>query len=72
MNPNQPESRGGLPGALRAIGVIAVIVVALVGIGVVLDVIPREALEGWMTKIGLALLIVVGAAVALALLMRRS
>lgn len=71
MNPNEPENRGGLPAALRAIGVIAVVVVALVGLGVVFDLVPREALQDWMTKIVLAVLVVGGAAVALALLMRR-
>ena len=29
MNPNQAASGGGLPGAMRAIGVLAVIVVAV-------------------------------------------
>lgn len=71
MNPNEPEDRGGLPAALRAIGVIVVVIAALVALGVVFDLIPREALQDWMTKIVLALLVVVGAALALALLVRR-
>ena len=30
MNPNEPESRGGLPSILRAIGVLAVLSLALI------------------------------------------
>lgn len=70
MNPNQTETGGGLPGAMRAIGALAVIVVALIGVLTVLDVIPREALQEWFTKAGLVLVIVVAAAIALALIAR--
>ena len=70
MNPNQVESGGGLPGAMRVIGVLAIIVVALIGILAVLGVIPQEALQEWFTKAGLVLVIVVAAAIALALLAR--
>ncbi|OGA10067.1 MAG: hypothetical protein A3D95_05815 [Betaproteobacteria bacterium RIFCSPHIGHO2_12_FULL_69_13] len=70
MNVNEPEAKAGLPGVLRAIGAIAVTIVALIGVLVVLEVIPREALQEWFTKLGLIAAIVVAAAVALALLMR--
>ena len=70
MNPNQAESGGGLPGAMRAIGVLAVIVAALIGVLAVLGVIPDEALQEWFTKAGLVLVIVVAAAIAVALLAR--
>lgn len=70
MNPNQAETGAGLPGAMRAIGALAVIVVALIGVLTVLDVIPREALQEWFTKAGLVLVIVVAAAIALALIAR--
>jgi hypothetical protein len=59
-----------MSGALRAIAVLAVLVVALIGILAVTEVIPREALQEWMTKAGLVIAIVVGAAIALALLAR--
>jgi uncharacterized membrane protein SirB2 len=70
VDPNQPEAKAGLSGALRSIAVIAVLVVALIGILAVTEVIPREALQEWMTKVGLVIAIVVGAAIALALLAR--
>jgi hypothetical protein len=70
MDPNQPEARPGMSGALKAIAVISVLVVALIGILAVTEVIPREALQEWMTKAGLVIAIVVGAAIALALLAR--
>jgi len=61
---------GGLPGALRAAAVIAILVVALIGVLAVLEIIPREALQAWFTKLGLVAAIVIAAIVALALLMR--
>lgn len=70
MDPNQPETRAGLSGALKAIAVLAIVIVALIGILAVTEVIPREALQEWMTKTGLVIAIVAGAAVALALLTR--
>jgi hypothetical protein len=70
MNPNQTETGAGLPGAMRAIGALAVVVVAAIGVLAVLEVIPREALQEWFTKAGLVLVIVVGAAVALGMIAR--
>ena len=70
MNPNEQETGGGLPAALRGVAAISVIIVALIGGLAVLEVIPREALQEWFTKFGLLALIVVGAAIALALLAR--
>jgi hypothetical protein len=70
MNPNQAETGGGLPGAMRAIGALAVIVVALIGVLAVLEIIPREALQEWFTKLGLVVVIVVAAGVAVALIAR--
>ena len=70
MDPNQAETKPGLSGALRAIGGLAVLVVALIGILAVLGVIPNEALQEWFTKAGLVLVIVIAAAIALGLLSR--
>lgn len=70
MNPNQAETGGGLPGAMRAIGAIAVLIVALIGVLAVLEVIPRDALQEWFTKTGLVVGIVVAAGIALALIAR--
>ena len=70
MNPNEPESRGGLPSVLRAIGALAVLSLALIGILAVLDVIPIEELRQWFTKAGLVLAIVVATVIALFVLAR--
>jgi uncharacterized membrane protein len=70
MNVNEPESRGGLPAMLSAIGALAVLILALVGVAAVFELIPREALQEWLTKLALAGVIVVAAVVALALLVR--
>lgn len=70
MNPNEPESRSGLPAMLRAIGVLAVLALALIGILAVLDVIPMEELRQWFTKAGLVLAIVVATVIALFVLAR--
>jgi hypothetical protein len=71
MNVNEPESRGGLPAMLSAIGALAIVVLALIGVLAVFEVIPREALQEWITKIALTGVIVVAAVVAIGLLMRR-
>lgn len=68
MDPNQQDTGGGLPGAMRAIAAISILIVALIGVLAVMDVIPREALQEWATKLGLVIVIVVAAAIALALL----
>jgi len=65
MNPNEPESRGGLPAVLRALGALAVLVLALIGILGVLEIISAEELREWFTKGGLVLAIVIATAVAL-------
>jgi len=70
MNVNEPESRGGVPALLSAIGALAVVILALIGILAVFEVIPREALQDLLTKLGLTALIVIAAAVALAMLVR--
>lgn len=67
---NEPESGGGMGGLLRASAALAVVVLALIGVLVVLDVIPSEVLKEWATKIGLVVLILVAAAVAIAALVR--
>jgi uncharacterized membrane protein len=72
MNVNEPHPAVGFSGVLRAIGVLAVLILALVASLVVLDFIPREALQEWLTKFGLIALIVVAAAVALMMLMKKS
>ncbi|MGH8675439.1 MAG: hypothetical protein ACREVG_14145 [Burkholderiales bacterium] len=70
MNPNEPESRGGLPALLRAVGALAVLVLALIGILAVLDVISAEDLRQWFTKAGLVIAIVVATVIALFVLAR--
>ena len=70
MNPNEPESRGGLPALLRAIGALAVLALALIGILAVLEVISAEELREWFGRTGLVVAIVVAAAVALFVLAR--
>jgi len=70
MNVNEPESRGGVPALLSAIGAVAVVILALIGILAVFEVIPREALQDLLTKLGLTALIVIAAAVALTMLVR--
>lgn len=67
---NQPESGSGMSGLLRASATLAVVVLALIGVLAVLDVIPSEVLKEWATKIGLVVLILVAAAVAIAALVR--
>jgi hypothetical protein len=70
MNPNQAETGAGWAGAMRAIGAIAVIVVAGIGLLVVLDILPRDILQEWFTKLGLVIVIVVAAAIALTFIAR--
>ena len=70
MNPNEPESRGGLPALLRAIGALAVLALALIGILAVLDVISIEELRQWFTKAGLVIAIVIATVIALFVLAR--
>lgn len=70
MNPNEAEVKPGLSGALRGIGALAILVVALIGVLAVLGMIPQEALQEWFTKAGLVLVIVIAAAIAVALLAR--
>ncbi len=70
MNPNEPESRGGLPALLRAVGALAVLVLALIGVLAVLDIISAEELRQWFTKAGLVIAIVIATAVALFVLAR--
>ena len=70
MNVNEPESRGGVPAMLSAIGALAVVILALISILAVFEVIPREALQDLLTKLGLTALIIIAAAVALAMLVR--
>ncbi len=67
---NQPESGGGLSGLLRVSAALAVVVLALIGVLAVLEVIPAEVLKEWATKIGLVILILAAAAVAIAALVR--
>ena len=70
MNPNQVETGAGWAGAMRAIGAIAVLVAALIGVLAVLDVLPKDALQEWFTKTGLVVAIVVAAGIALAMIAR--
>jgi len=67
---NDPEQRtGGLGGTVRLIPVFAILALALLAALVVLDVIPREQLAEWGTKIGLLAAIAVAAVVGIAAMM---
>lgn len=69
-NGNQDEG-AGLSGSIRAVLGLVVLAFALLGILVVLDVIPRDAV-GEIAQKGLLIAgIVVGSAVAMGLLSRR-
>lgn len=70
MNPNEPESRGGLPALLRAVGALAVLVLALIGILAVLGILSAEDLREWFTKAGLVIAIVIATVIALFVLAR--
>jgi hypothetical protein len=61
---------GGLPGLLRAIGAITVLVLALIGMLYVLELIPPHALQEWVTKTVLLFAISIAAATAIAALTR--
>jgi hypothetical protein len=63
-------NRSGLAGALKLIGMLAIVLLALLGALVVLDVIPRDALGELATKILLVACIFGLASAALAFLMR--
>ncbi|HTT37212.1 MAG TPA: hypothetical protein VMH32_06035 [Burkholderiales bacterium] len=64
------NARSGLVNVLKLIGAIAILVLALLGVLVVLDVVPRDALGELATKIVLVACIFGLASAALALLMR--
>jgi hypothetical protein len=70
MNPNQVETGAGWAGAMRAIGAIAVLAAAIIGVLAVLDILPRDVLQEWFTKTGLVVAIVVAAGIALAMIAR--
>jgi hypothetical protein len=64
--------RSGLAGVLKLTAVIAILLLALLGMLVVLDVIPRDSLGELATKILLVACIFGLASVALGFLMRSS
>ena len=70
MNPNQVETGAGWAGAMRAIGAVAVLAAAIIGVLAVLDILPRDMLQEWFTKTGLVIAIVVAAGIALAMIAR--
>ncbi len=72
MSLDVPGSQGSIPAVLRTIGAAAVVLVALIGVFTVLEIIPTEALKEWITKVGLVIVIVIAAAVAIGVLMRGS
>jgi len=69
MSQDPHQTGSGLGGTLRSIGVLAVLALAGLAALVVLDVIPREQLAEWGTKIGLLAAIAVAAAGGIAALM---
>lgn len=71
MDVNKPEQSGGIPALLRAVAMLAVLVLAGIGILAVLGIIPQEALKEWATKGGLIAVILVAAGVVLSLLGRK-
>jgi hypothetical protein len=71
-NPSQdPQPGAGLGGTLKFIGVLAILLLAMVGILFALDLMPREALSEAAGKALLVLVIVAIAVVAIGLLMGR-
>lgn len=66
---HDPRS-GGLGGVLRITAAGSVVGLALLGLAVVFELLPREALAGWSTKLLLAGAIVAAASAAVALLLR--
>ena len=67
---NEPEARAGLPGTMRFFAALAVVVLAAIGVLVVFDVIPAEALKDWAGKAGISIVIIVAAALAITVLVR--
>ena len=65
------QSGAGAWSALRMIGALAVVLLALVALGVVFDIIPRDILADLVTRIVLMVVIVAAAAGALMVLLRR-
>jgi len=50
-NDAAPESRSGLAGTLKLIAVVAVLLLALLAAGFVLDLVPKEAIAEVATKV---------------------
>jgi hypothetical protein len=69
-NINEPEARAGLPGTMRFFAALAVAVIAALGVLIVFDVIPAEALKDWAGKAGISVVIIAAAAVAITVLVR--
>ena len=67
---NEPEAQAGLSGTMRASAALAVVVIAALGVLVVFDVIPAEALKDWAGKAGISLVILIAAAIAITVLVR--
>ena len=69
-NINEPEARAGLPGMMRFFAALAVVLLAAIGVLVVFDVIPAEALKDWAGKAGISVVIILAAAIAITVLVR--
>lgn len=71
--PNEatPESRSGLAGTLKLIAVVAVLLLALLAAGFVLDLVPKEAIAEVATKVVLVLVIAAVAAFLIGALVGR-
>lgn len=65
---NREETSSGLGGMMRMIGILAVIVLALIGGLAVTGQIPQDQVADWFMKAGMLLGIVIAVAVAIRLL----
>ncbi len=70
MEIEQPEPRAGIAGTLKLIVLVAVVVLALFGVLVALDIVPYAEVRAWLPQVLVLLGILVAAAVAVVLLMR--
>jgi len=70
MQLEQPEPRAGIAGTIKLMALVAVVVLALFGILVALDIVPLEEVRAWLPQVLVLLGILVAAAVAVVLLMR--
>lgn len=71
MNDKSDNARTGISGATRLVAGLVVLALAVLGVLVVFDVIPRETLVNLSSKLVLCAAIFVAASVAIGMLSRR-